>query len=412
MPLLIVRDDITTMKVDAIVNAAKNSLLGGGGVDGQIHRAAGPELLAECRTLGGCETGQAKITKGYNLPARYVIHAVGPVWQGGGHGEKELLASCYQNALQLAYDRGLESIAFPLISSGIYGYPKRQALEVAADAIRNFLDSHDMLVYLAVFDKQALDAGKGLFQDIQSFIDEKYVEERAPWLDARCRKADEAAFSRHLAEYDVQASRMEDTLPFPAGKETEEALKPQASQARRLPDVPLERPRPRKRGLSLPRIHWEKRTRKAADQADIPELAQAMPAESMGAPAAPAMHDTLEDILRNVDETFSQTLLRLIDLSGMTDPECYKKANVDRKLFSKIRSDIHYRPSKQTAIAFALALEMDLAATQDLLRRAGYALSPSSKADLIVEYFIRHGQYDIFEINQALFAYDQVLLGA
>lgn len=408
MPLLIVCDDITTMKVDAIVNAAKNSLLGGGGVDGQIHRAAGPELLAECRTLGGCETGQAKITKGYNLPARYVIHAVGPVWQGGGHGEKELLASCYQNALQLAHDSGLESIAFPLISSGIYGYPKRQALEVAADAIRKFLDSHDMLVYLAVFDKQALDAGKGLFQDIQSFIDEKYVEERAPWLDTRRRIADEAPFSRRFEE-DVQASRMEDTQPLPTGKEGEEGPKPQASQARHLPYVPPDMPSPRKRGLSLPRIHWEKRTRKAVEQADILEAAQAMPAESMGAPAVP---DTLEDILRNVDETFSQTLLRLIDLSGMTDPECYKKANVDRKLFSKIRSDIHYRPSKQTAIAFALALEMDLAATQDLLRRAGYALSPSSKADLIVEYFIRHGQYDIFEINQALFAYDQVLLGA
>ncbi len=404
MPFIIVRDDITTMQVDASVNAANESLLGGGGVDGQIHRAAGPKLLEECRTLGGCETGGAKITKGYNLPAKYIIHAVGPVWQGGSQREKELLASCYRQALQLAADKGLESVAFPLISSGIYGYPKDQALQVAADTIRAFLEQNDMLVYLAVFDRKALEASQGLFQDIQSFIDEKYVEERADWLETTSRRRVEFsgqwedAVRRNLPPraWELQLESPLEQTPW----ETDDEAASSRDYTRR------QHPRPyakTKRGLSLPRLKGKKKS---------PPLEETQEMEVLRAPAPAMAPQSLADRLKQMDETFSQTLLRRIDLAGLSDPQCYKKANVDRKLFSKIRGDIHYRPSKQTAIAFALALEMSLEDTQDLLRKAGYALSPSSKADIIVEYFILHNNYDIFEINQALFAFDQVLLGA
>lgn len=327
MPLHFIRNDITKMPVDAIVNAADESLLGGGGVDGCIHRAAGPELLAECRRLGGCRTGEAKLTGAYRLPCRYVIHTVGPVWRGGENGEREQLVSCYRASLLLAQEHGCETVAFPLISSGIFGYPKDQALRVAVDTIGAFLLEHDMTVYLVIFDRRAYQISGKLFADIAEYIDDHYVE----------------------AHTDPGAERL-------------------------------------RRGA----LHRE-----------------------MAAPmCAPMAAPALDDLLEHLDAGFSETLLRLIDRSRKKDSEVYKKANVDRKLFSKIRNNPNYKPSKPTALAFAIALELDLEETKDLLARAGYALSASSKFDVIVEYFIRQRNYDIFAINEALFAFDQSLLGA
>jgi len=337
MPLEIVRNDITKMQVDAIVNAANSSLLGGGGVDGCIHRAAGKGLLEECKTLGGCETGNAKITGAYNLPCKYVIHAVGPRWLGGKRNEKELLESCYKISLQLAKDNNCESVAFPLISSGIYGYPKDQALKVAIDVISAFLLENDMMVYIVIFDKAAYKISEKLFSDIAEYIDDNYVDEHT--------------------DYRRESMRMN------------------------APMAPMQA------SIGL-------------FESDMCEC-KAMLSE-----------DDLDAKLKQIDESFSQMLLRKIDEKGMTDAECYKKANIDRKLFSKIRSDVHYKPSKPTAIAFAIALELSLTDTKDLLMKAGFALSHSNKFDIIIEYFISKGNYNIFEINEALFAFDQSLLGA
>lgn len=331
MPLEIVRNDITKMTVDAIVNAANESLLGGGGVDGAIHRAAGAGLLAACRTLGGCKTGRAKITGGYNLPAKYVIHTVGPIYKDGRQGEKALLESCYRESLALAKEHKCETVAFPLISSGAYRYPKDRALKVAVDVISDFLLENEMMVYIVIFDKAAYKISEKLFTDIAEYIDDNYVDEHT--------------------DYCCESMR-----------------------------------------ISMP-------------------LQPIMAAEicECEATAAP---DDLDSKLKQIDESFSQMLLRKIDEKGMTDAQCYKKANIDRKLFSKIRSDVHYKPSKPTTIAFAISLELSLDETEDMLKKAGFALSHSNKFDIIIEYFISKGNYNIFEINEALFAFDQSLLGA
>ena len=278
MPLEIVRNDITKMAVDAIVNAAKESLLGGGGVDGCIHRAAGPELLQECRTLGGCRTGEAKLTGAYRLPCKYVIHTVGPVWNGGKYGEREQLASCYRTSLALARKHHFQTVAFPLISSGVFGYPKDQALRVAVDTIGEFLLHNDMTVYIVIFSRTAYQISSKLFADIAEYIDDHYV------------------------------------------------------------DVHTDSQRERLRRMSV----LESRTLSA------------------DAAAAPMAVGGLDSLLAHLDAGFSETLLKLIDRSGKKDSEIYKKANVDRKLFSKIRNNPDYKPSKATAIAFAIALELNL----------------------------------------------------
>jgi len=331
VPLQIIRNDITKMDVDVIVNAANSALKMGGGVCGAIFRAAGEkELQAECDSIGGCETGNAVITKGYKLPAKHIIHTVGPVWNGGKNNEEKLLRSCYINSLNLAKEHKLESIAFPLISSGIYGYPKAEAFKVAVAAIQDFLLENEMMVYLIVFDKAAVEISEKLYASIEKYIDDKYIDEKAEIRENRLQVEDAA-------------------------------------------------------------IHY---------MVSAPKLIK-----------SPKDKKSLEDIVSQLDETFSEMLLRLIDEKEMTDVETYKKANIDRKLFSKIRTDKFYRPRKTTALALCIALELNIDQTKDLLARAGYALSPSSKFDLIVEYFIEQGIYNIFEINEALFAFEENLLG-
>ena len=387
MPIKFVRNDITKMDCDAIVNAANRSLLGGGGVDGVIHAAAGPGLLKECRTLGGCETGKAKITGGYRLPAKYVIHTVGPVWKDGRHGEPELLRSCYRESLVLAAENGCGSVAFPMISAGAYGYPKDQALQIAVSEISSFLLSNEMTVYIVVYDKKVFQISKKLISDIEEYIDEHYVEEHP-----RRR-------NRQIYEEAVQLDSLplysESSMPV-YGEEEEESGSESAYGAERKESAPVP-------------IQGSEAENFAPALSYIPEAAKkGGPAPAPGAKAAKA--GGLTDALKMIDESFSQMLLRKIDEKGMTDSECYKKANKDRKLFSKIRSDINYRPSKPTAIAFAIALELPMQELEEMLMKAGFALSHSSKFDIIIKYFVENGKYNIFEINEALFEFDQVTL--
>ncbi len=331
MPFTIIRQDITKMAVDAIVNAANTNLQMGGGVCGAIFQAAGErEMQAACLQKAPVKVGEAAITPGFALPAKYVIHAVGPVYHRWSKKRcRELLASAYRSALKLAAENGCESVAFPLISSGIYGYPKAEALEVARQSIEEFLKTHEAQVYLAVFDPDSFRTSKALLGRVESYIDEHYVKAHT---DTRSR-----SIQREAADLEQTAS-----FAFP-----------------------------------------------------------------MMASAAPALHELLEEL----DEPFSQSLLKLIDQKGKTDVEVYKRANIDRKLFSKIRVGKGYTPRKPTILALAVALELTLAETDALLERAGYALSHASRFDVIVEYFIVNQRYDIFEINEVLFAYDEPLLG-
>ena len=338
MPFEIVRNDIVNMRVDAVVNTANPNPVIGSGVDSGIHKKAGHELLVARQKIGCIDFGDAAITPGFDLDARYVIHTVGPVWKDGSHREEQILSSCYRNSLTLAKEHECESIAFPLIATGNYGFPKPLALQIAVREISTFLLENEMQVYLVVFGKEAFALSEKLFISVSSYIDENYIR------------------SKTLDEYGTKS--MYGSRP----------------ETRRI---------------------------REQECADMP-VGAAIPMDS----------DEWGQLLKDLDAGFSETLLQLIDRTGKKDSEIYKKANVDRKLFSKIRNNMDYRPSKTTALAFAFALELDVDETKDFISRAGFALSHSSKFDVIVEYFLVNRNYNVFELNEVLFAFDQPLIGA
>ena len=366
MPFQLVRNDITQMHVDAVVNAANEQLARGGGVCGAIFAAAGVrDLERACKRIGHCDTGNAVATPAFALDARHVIHTVGPVWRGGGHGEEEALRSCYRTSCNLALELGDESIAFPLISSGIYGYPKDQALDVAVDEIRSFLDEHEMDVYLALFDAAAVRASRGRFARVAEYIDDTYVE-------------DNFFADRTPAE------------PLPSKADGAGAAR--GGHRRRWWGAPS-----------------------AAPMQGAPQAASA--ARPPAAPSAPSAADraaedavSLDEMLARMDAPFATTLLAMIDERGLADSTVYKRANISRQHFSKMRSNPGYRPTKPTVLALAVALELSVDETRLLLERAGYALTHADKRDVIVEYYITHGIFDVMEINLALYSFDQPLL--
>jgi len=344
MPFEILRNDITKMVVDAIVNTANPRPVIGPGTDAMIHEAAGPGLLAARQAIGRIDVGCAQITPAFGLQAKYVIHTVGPVWNGGGCGEEESLRNCYDNSLKLAVENNCKSIAFPLISTGNYGFPKDKALQIAISVFSTFLLEQEMQIYLVVFDRDSFRFSEKLFQSVASYIDENYVEVHETACYGGRGKLRSFRSRRRNTETCVGGSVPEEVLPC--------------------------------------------------------------------APMAASKAVSLEDMLKQADAGFTETLLNLIDKTGKKDSEIYKKANISKQHFSKIRNNPNYKPTKPTAIALALALELSLEDTKDLIGRAGYALTNSSKFDLIIRYFIEQKEFNVVEINCVLFEHDQSLLGS
>lgn len=356
MPFQIVRNDIVRVTADAIVNTANPDPICAGGTDRAVYEAAGArELLAERKKIGVIARGEAAVTSAFGLNAKYIIHTVGPVWVDGRSGEYEVLESCYQKSLDKACELGCESIAFPLIATGVYGFPKDRALQIAIRVIGAFLLRHEMNVTLVVFDRASFELSGKVFDDIAALIDD----------DAVSRKR-ECEYGSALSE------------------EARGPLRPNRARYRKVEPE-----------------------RFAAAEAACSE-ATALPQASFAIPK----DADLEELLSRKNETFQQCLFRMIDARGLKDPEVYTKANIDRKHFSKIRCNPDYHPKKKTAVALALALELDMEETTELLSKAEWALSSSSRFDIIVSYFIQNRRFDIIgEINPVLFKYDQPMLG-
>ena len=392
MSFNIVRNDITKMRVDAIVNTANPRPEIGYGVDSGVHQAAGPQLLEARKQIGKIRVGDAAITPGFQLQCKYVIHSVGPVWRGGFWGEERLLKRCYTRSLKLAKEHDCRSVAFPLISAGNHGFPKDKALKIAMDTIRDFLLENEMQVTLVVFSQDAFRLSGKLFRDVASFIDEHYVQEKnfqQYGVSDKCavRGAEQELIlreqlrRRQTQRYEESWWDIEDGEVYASDDSCKEEVMFGSAKSSPRKEIFDGAPAPRPYGAAKKR---EARPRKKL---------------------------SLAELLDQTDAGFSETLLKLIDQTGKKDSEIYTKANVTRQHFSKIRNNRSYKPTKATAIAFAIALELDLEQTRDLIGRAGYALTNSSKFDVIIMYFIGEKNYNLYEINAALFEFDQSLLG-
>lgn len=353
MPFKIVRNDITRIKADAIVNTANPNPICGSGTDLAIYEAAGKEQLLEERTrIGKIARGDVAVTGAYNLNAKYIIHTVGPVWEDGDHFEFDILESCYRKSLQKAIELKCESIAFPLISTGVYGFPKDKALQIAVSVFSEFLLENDMQIILVVFDKKSFQLSGQIVGEIDSYIDANYVRDshkrEYPVRDrssARVRELSEEGFYEEI----LQKNQIEDTYPLAESKALDE-------------------------------------------------------------PCMLSMDMSLEDQLANMGASFHDKLFELIDASHLDNKDVWKRANLDRKHFSKIQCDMNYHPKKKTVMALCIALELDLEQSKDLLARADWAFSPSSKVDLIVQKAIIDKQYDIMQLNVTLFKYTNEIL--
>ena len=411
MAFRIVRNDITKIKADAIVNTANPNPKYDSGTDTAIYLAAGAdELLEERRKIGRIEEGQVAVTPAFALDAKYIFHTVGPVWNGGQQGEKDIVRDCYVNCLNKAVELGIESIAFPLIATGNYGFPKAEAMQIATSVFSSFLAENDLDITLVVFDNESFTLSGRIFAGIDQYIDENYVEEKTgeeygdPYKDMLMAGAAGAGIGAGAVTGMMRAAQE---------RSFDAAIEDECADEEAPSDEELHEKRNRR--LFLGNRRFDRKEESRAMQADMLAAPKAEapvpPVPAAAAAAAIPKQRSLDDVMKNISETWSESLLRMIDEKGLSDVEVYKRANVDRKLFSKIRGDKDYKPKKTTAVALALALRLNLDETKDFIGRAGYAFSPSSKFDLIIEYFIENKVYDFMTINLALFEHDQPQIG-
>ena len=401
MPLKIIRNDITKMNTEAIVNTANSHVTVGPGCDWAVYTAAGFEELLAYRKekIGKARKGEAFITPGFNLPAQYIIHAVSPPYAGGNEREQKLLRSCYRKSLQLAEENGIKSIAFPLISTGSFGYPKEEGMRIAVDEINAFLLNHDMLIYLVVFDDKAKSLGKRIYPDLEEYIDQNYVD------------------AKHVEEYTLGAPQASNARPeLNAVRPEHGAARPEHETAR--PEFPYGDEFDYEDELAAPELISEA---PAADVPAAPDLvtgslaapSYAAPPSAAEAGAAPAyehayaepeideedLKEKLAERMKHISDTFSEYLLYLIKEKNLKNADVYNGSIVSKKVFSKIKNNKDYHPTKFTAMRLCIGAHLNLDETRDLLSRAGYALSPSDKTDIIFSYFIENEIFDIIEID-------------
>lgn len=388
MPFLIVRNDITKVDADVIVNPSNVNLLEGSGTSRAVFLSAGKWKLARaCRKIEKCKVGEAVITDAFDLSAKYIVHAVGPVWQDGKHDEEKILYHTYQSSLKLALKKKCKSIAFPLLSSGNYGFPKDKAMKVAVSAFTDFLSDHDMLIYLVLYDRNSFSVGQKLFSDIKEYIDDHYVDEKK-----------EVSFDNRRGREELTLFEADDTWTLFGGDESSASVSSTG-------ELPVDAVRKNIPAAGATPVF-------AAPQMLSDSRPYGKSIKSSKDKKFKKIERSLDDLIKNMDETFSQMLLRLIDERELKDSVVYRKANIDRRHFSKIRNNVNYIPTKRTVFSFAIALELSLDETKDLMNKAGYSVSNSSKFDIIVSYFLENGIYDIFKINEVLFAYEEPVLGA
>ena len=369
MPFEIVRNDIVKMQVDAVVNTANPHPVVGTGVDTAIHNAAGPELLKAREEIGDIKVCEAVATPAFDLPAKYVIHVVGPAWVDENPVEEEMLKRSYRAALDVAAELKCESIAFPLLSTGNYGFPKSLSMRIALDEFSNFLLDHEMDIYLTVFGEEAFKLSNSLFKSIQSFIDENYVASKF-----------EEEYGVDGAQHHVPGAGASNLSP--RMKARREAQREYAAEYTLGAPEPVE---------------------EAAVYGAPQILAEAIP---------DGKKQTLAEMIADMDAGFAETLLTLIDLRGEKDSAVYNRALVSKQVFSKIRNNPNYTPKKPTCIALALALELDFAETQEFLAHAGYTLSKSYLFDVIIMYCIENKIYNVVFVNDLLFERDLPQLGS